>query len=58
MADDGVGLPRCSPPRGSGLVGIDERVTTVSGHWSISERPGGGTMVDVYLPHDAPAVHP
>lgn len=58
VADDGVGPPRRSPPRGSGLVGIDERVATAAGHWSISERPGGGTMVDVYLPTDAPAVQP
>ena len=58
VADDGVGLPRRSPPRGSGLVGIDERVSTGAGHWSISERPGGGTMVDVFLPTDAPGAHP
>jgi signal transduction histidine kinase len=55
VADDGVGPPRGSPRRGSGLVGIDERVTACGGHWSITERPGGGTMVDVYLPTLPPA---
>ena len=50
VADDGNGPPADPPSRGSGLVGIDERVRGLDGHWSISERPGGGTMVDAYLP--------
>ena len=58
VADDGVGPPRGSPQRGTGLVGIDERVTANGGHWSIAERPGGGTMVDVYLPTGTPAAFP
>jgi signal transduction histidine kinase len=50
VADDGIG-PSSSPPRrGSGLLGIDERVSALDGHWSTAERPGGGTMVDAYLP--------
>jgi signal transduction histidine kinase len=58
VADDGVGPPHGSPQRGSGLVGIDERVTAGGGHWSITARPGGGTMVDVYLPSGPPAALP
>ena len=50
VADDGTGPPPDLPSRGSGLVGIDERVRGLDGHWSIAERPGGGTMVDAYLP--------
>ncbi|HET7821998.1 MAG TPA: histidine kinase [Ornithinibacter sp.] len=58
VADDGVGPPHGSPQRGSGLVGIDERVTASGGHWSITARPGGGTMVDVFLPTGRPAALP
>ncbi|WP_460831679.1 sensor histidine kinase [Nocardioides hungaricus] len=49
VSDDGVGPPQ-EVTRGSGLVGIEERVTALAGIWSISRRPGGGTIVDVYLP--------
>lgn len=50
VTDDGVGPP-LEFVRGSGLVGIEERVAALGGVWSISQRPGGGgTVVDVYLP--------
>jgi signal transduction histidine kinase len=49
ISDDGVGPPS-EVTRGSGLVGIEERVAAVDGIWSLSRRPGGGTVVDVYLP--------
>lgn len=49
VTDDGVGPPR-EVTRGSGLVGIEERVAALAGIWSITPRPGGGTVVDVYLP--------
>ncbi len=49
VSDDGVGPPAIST-RGSGLVGIGERVKVLGGMWAISERPGGGTIVDVFLP--------
>jgi signal transduction histidine kinase len=49
VSDDGVGLVRQSP-RGSGPVGIQERVAGRGGDWEIGERPGGGTMVTVVLP--------
>ena len=49
VSDDGVGPPDDSA-RGSGLLGIEERVTALDGLWSLNERPGGGTVVDVYLP--------
>lgn len=49
VSDDGVGPPG-EVTRGSGLVGIEERVAALDGIWSLSRRPGGGTVVDVYLP--------
>jgi signal transduction histidine kinase len=52
ISDDGVGAAD-RPHRGAGLTGIDERVRAISGTWSITERPGGGTVVDVLLPQRA-----
>jgi signal transduction histidine kinase len=49
VADDGVGPP-AEPTRGSGLLGIEERVAAAGGAWRLGERPGGGTVVDVLIP--------
>ena len=49
VSDDGVGPARIGE-RGSGLVGIDERVNARGGTWDLSVRPGGGTILDVVLP--------
>lgn len=52
VTDDGMG-PRPAeapgPRRGSGLVGIEERVSGLGGRWSFGERPEGGTLVHVQL---------
>lgn len=49
ISDDGVGPPD-EVTRGAGLIGIEERVDAAHGVWSISQRPGGGTVVDAFLP--------
>lgn len=49
VSDDGVG-PAHVPGPDSGLLGIDERVTARGGRWQLTERPGGGTVLDVSLP--------
>jgi signal transduction histidine kinase len=49
VSDDGLGPPD-EVTRGSGLIGIAERVAALGGVWSIGRRPGGGTIVDAYLP--------
>jgi len=49
VSDDGVGPPSATE-HGSGLLGIEERVTAVGGSWDLSGRPGGGTILDVSLP--------
>jgi signal transduction histidine kinase len=49
VADDGVGPPD-RPARGAGLVGIGERVAGLGGTWRFGERPGGGAVVDVWVP--------
>lgn len=52
VADDGVGPhggDQLDPRRGSGLVGIDERVSGLGGQWSLSARSGGGAVLHVEL---------
>ncbi|MGH3335053.1 MAG: sensor histidine kinase, partial [Nocardioides sp.] len=49
VSDDGVGPPDASR-RGSGLLGIEERVAAHHGTWDLSQRPGGGTILDVSFP--------
>lgn len=49
ISDDGVGPPPTSD-HGSGLLGIEERVTAQDGVWAIGRRPGGGTSIDAFLP--------
>jgi signal transduction histidine kinase len=50
VSDDGVGPPGADHVGGSGLIGIGERVLSLGGSWDLSERPGGGTMLDVRVP--------
>jgi signal transduction histidine kinase len=53
VSDNGVG-PTDPPPRGSGLLGIDERVRACGGSWTLRHRPGGGTVVEADLPVAGP----
>lgn len=49
IQDDGIGLP--SPQNhGVGLHSMRERSEELGGHFSIQNRPGGGTEVQVWLP--------
>lgn len=57
VSDDGIGVP-AAPARGSGLVGIEERVAAQGGSVELVERLGGGTVVDVVLPLERPLEHP
>jgi signal transduction histidine kinase len=49
VSDDGVGPPT-QRTRGSGLLGIEERVAGSGGTWDLAPRPGGGSILDVRLP--------
>lgn len=50
VSDDGVGPPTEAPRRGSGLLGIEERVVPRGGTTELVGRPGGGSILDVTLP--------
>ncbi|GIF71624.1 hypothetical protein Asi02nite_11420 [Asanoa siamensis] len=53
VSDDGIG-PARAPVRGSGLIGIGERVRACGGGWELVERAGGGTVLQADLPVVAP----
>ncbi|WP_159537637.1 sensor histidine kinase [Aeromicrobium sp. 9AM] len=53
VTDNGVGPPSTLDPvarRGSGLIGIRERVAAQAGSWELAGRLGGSTVIDVVLP--------
>ena len=47
IEDDGRGG---ADPRGGGLRGLDDRLAAVGGTLSVSDRPGGGTLVSASIP--------
>jgi signal transduction histidine kinase len=51
VADDGVGGARAA--RGSGLAGLDDRISAHGGTLAIASPPGGGTRIEVALPCDS-----
>jgi signal transduction histidine kinase len=50
VGDDGVG--GADPSRGSGLLGLKDRVEAIGGTLSIRSERGAGTALDVELPLD------
>jgi signal transduction histidine kinase len=48
VRDDGVG--GADPMRGSGLVGLRDRVEALGGAFSVHSPPGDGTTVSCALP--------
>ena len=51
VRDDGAG--GADPSRGSGLIGLSDRVEAVGGRFEVTSPPGDGTTLRVYDP--APA---
>jgi signal transduction histidine kinase len=49
IRDDGIGG---ADPRGSGIVGLTDRVEALGGTISIVSPPGAGTTLHVHLPAD------
>ena len=56
VRDDGVG--GADPLRGSGLVGLRDRIEALGGTFSMRSPPGGGTTVSCELPVLAAAGQP
>jgi PAS domain S-box-containing protein len=52
ISDDGVG--GADPVRGSGLVGLNDRVEASGGRLAVESRPGDGTRITVEIPLCAP----
>jgi signal transduction histidine kinase len=51
IRDNGIGLDNGTRKPGSfGLIGMKERVNMLGGTLSLSDAPGGGTVVEVALP--------
>ncbi|MFJ6639209.1 sensor histidine kinase [Streptomyces sp. NPDC091406] len=48
VSDDGIG--GVDPGRGSGILGLRDRIRAVDGHMTLSSPFGGPTVVDVTLP--------
>jgi signal transduction histidine kinase len=48
VSDDGIG--GADPSRGSGLIGLTDRVETSGGTISISSHAGAGTQITAELP--------
>jgi signal transduction histidine kinase len=50
ICDDGIG--GADPTRGSGLVGLADRVEAIGGTLDVKSAPGGGTSLAVTIPLD------
>jgi signal transduction histidine kinase len=50
VRDDGAG--GADPDRGSGLVGLHDRVEAIGGHLDVTSPPGGGTSLLATIPLD------
>jgi signal transduction histidine kinase len=48
VRDDGVG--GADPARGSGLIGLSDRVHALGGTIAVESPPGSGTSLEVTLP--------
>jgi len=48
VSDDGVG--GADPAAGSGLIGLRDRIETLSGAMTVTSRPGEGTSISIALP--------
>jgi signal transduction histidine kinase len=53
IRDDGVG--GADPSRGSGLIGLHDRVVALGGSLAVQSEPGAGTVLTAQIPVPAPA---
>ncbi len=51
IADDGRGFEPSQIPRGRyGLIGLNERVKLLGGHFHVRSNPGAGTRLEIAVP--------
>ncbi len=50
IRDDGRGFDTATVRRGAGLSGIGDRIDTIGGRWSVTSKPGSGTVVSGSVP--------
>jgi signal transduction histidine kinase len=50
VADDGRGMPGAAETRGTGIVGLRDRLDALGGRAEIAAGPDGGTIVTLYVP--------
>ncbi|MCZ7594333.1 MAG: histidine kinase [Hyphomicrobium sp.] len=55
VSDDGKGLPDALKPS-YGIAGMSERVRATGGEIRLTNRPGGGVMLEAWIPVSAPHV--
>jgi signal transduction histidine kinase len=48
IEDDGIG--GADPRKGSGLIGLKDRVEVLGGHMKVISAPGSGTALHVTIP--------
>jgi two-component system sensor histidine kinase UhpB len=56
VGDDGIGFDKATTTVGLGLVGMEERAGILHGRLDVRSQPGAGTIVELQIPVDAPAV--
>jgi signal transduction histidine kinase len=51
ISDDGIG--GADSTKGSGLIGLKDRIEVLGGRMNVTSPPGGGTSIDIVIPHSA-----
>ena len=49
ISDDGIG--GADSRGGSGLIGLRDRIEALGGRMQVASPPGGGTTLDITIPH-------
>jgi signal transduction histidine kinase len=50
ISDDGIG--GADSGKGSGLIGLKDRIEVLGGRMHVASPPGGGTAIDIKIPHN------
>ena len=56
ISDDGIG--GADSGKGSGLIGLKDRIEVLGGRMRVASPSGGGTTLDITIPHNTNAISP